>query len=312
MPTIPQATSNPAVELEETGCLLCGSRNATTFVEAADPIARSGQGRYTVVRCHACGLCFTNPRPTPESIAAVYPSEYGPHQDRDARSSHSQRRGRWSRWMAAIRGRRQIAWHGGGRLLDFGCGAGSFLRRMHEEGWQVTGLDASSAVVERIRNQMGLCAFAGSLPHPELLPQSFDVITMWQALEHVHRPLDVLRAARQLLAPCGRLVIAVPNLESRAFRRFGPDWFGLDLPRHLIHFTPSTLRRMVEQAGFRVENIRTMSHASWLQGSAKRAVESGRAGILVRLLQFRPFCRLAAWSHLVSGSADAIVVTARF
>ncbi len=181
---------------------------------------------------------------------------------------------------------------------------------MHDEGWQVTGLDTSSAVVDRIRERWGLPALVGSLPHPDIPPMSFDVITMWQALEHVHRPLEVLREARRLLVPGGKLIVAVPNLESQSFRWFGEDWFGLDLPRHLTHFTPATLRSMAEKAGFQVDNVRMVSHASWLQSSAKRAVQRGRSSILKQLLLLRPVCRLVAWYQLASGSSDAITLTA--
>ena len=79
----------------------------------------------------------------------------------------------------------------------------------------------------------GLETYAGSLPHPELKPRRFDVLTMWQSLEHVHQPRQVLQAALDLLEPGGKLFVAVPNIDSRPFRRYGPDWYGLDLPRHL-------------------------------------------------------------------------------
>src|SRR5262249_34256030 len=137
--------------------------------------------------------------------------------------------------------RRVLPWHGNGRLLDFGCGGGSFLERMHKQGWSRVGLDTSEAAVRSIRSELGLAAPVGTLPHPELAPESFDVITMWHALEHVHAPLDVLREAHRLLAPGGRLLVAVPNIASWPFRWFGRDWFGLDLPRHLTHFEPETL-----------------------------------------------------------------------
>lgn len=298
------------LHFEETGCLLCGSRHSSLLLETADPHDSRINARYAVVRCHDCGLCYTNPRPTPQSILRCYQAEYAPHQAADDSAARRRRRTQWSQWTAMLRGRRQIAWHGQGRLLDFGCGSGSFLRRMHDEGWQVVGIDSSPAVVERIRTQMGLRALAGSLPHPELAAGSFDVITMWQVLEHVHRPLEVLGEARRLLAEGGRLVISVPDIDSRPFRWFGPDWFGLDLPRHLTHFSTATLRRMVEQAGFRVDRTRPVAHASWLQASARRAVQRGRSTLLPRLLQIRATCRLAAWYCVLTGSADAVMLTA--
>ncbi len=81
----------------------------------------------------------------------------------------------------------------GGRLLDFGCGAGGLLQQLHRLGWHVTGLDVSPRMVRHVRDRLGLPAFEGTLPHPDLTPGSFDAITMAESLEHVHDPLGVLR-----------------------------------------------------------------------------------------------------------------------
>src|SRR5262249_42694154 len=135
-------------------------------------------------------------------------------------------------------------------LLDFGCGSGVFLEMMQKEGWDVTGLDVSEKVAERVSDRLEAPVLYGTLPHPELKPASFDAITMWHALEHVHNPLCVLRAAKKLLAPGGQLHIAVPNIGSLAFHCFGQSWFGLELPRHLSHFSQITLRALLNRVGF--------------------------------------------------------------
>src|SRR5439155_717056 len=98
---------------------------------------------------------------------------------------------------------------------------------------------------------------------------------MWQSLEHVHQPLGILREALRVLVPGGTAVIAVPNFEGYAARWFGPHWFGLDLPRHLTHFTPSTLTDMLRTAGFQVKTVRGLVHADWLRSSARLAVQAG-------------------------------------
>src|SRR5262249_2893147 len=111
-----------------------------------------------------------------------------------------------------------------GRLLDFGCGAGDFLLCMQALGWAVTGLDMAQSAVTRIREQYGLPAHLGTLPHPLLTAASFEMITMRQSLEHVYQPLDVLHAAYRLLTRPGRLLVAVPNFDSQASRWFGAAW----------------------------------------------------------------------------------------
>ena len=94
---------------------------------------------------------------------------------------------------------------------------------MADQGWQVTGLDAAVGAVRRVRDDLGLPALVGTLPHPDLRPGSFDVVTMWHSLEHVHRPLAVLREAYRVLVPGGRLVVACPNIDSWPARWFGPS-----------------------------------------------------------------------------------------
>src|SRR5262249_56551348 len=210
----------------------------------------------------------------------------------------------------ACKERQALPVQGAGRLLDFGCGSGSYLERMHRQGWQVTGVDVSAAAVQRVRTELHLPALVGSLPHPELRRATFDVITMWHSLEHVHAPLEVLRQAHRLLVPGGRLVVAVPNIDSLPFRWFGPAWFGLDLPRHLTHFAPWTLQLMLERAGFQPGPVRMVRHSDWLRSSAERACATGRAARWQHWLRARPASRLAAWYSYLSRQTDCIMVTA--
>lgn len=203
-----------------------------------------------------------------------------------------------------------LPWHGQGRLLDFGCGSGEFLRLMSSRGWSVTGLDSSSRAVDRIRQELGLNALVGSLPHLDLEPESFDVITMWHALEHVHEPVALLREARKLLAPGGKLVIAVPNIDSWPFRWFGRHWYGLDLPRHLTHFTAASLLQMLQRSGFATEPVRYTAHGDWLRRSARAAMGLGPLPPWLRLLAWRFPARLVAAICAMAEQSDGLLVIA--
>jgi SAM-dependent methyltransferase len=169
-------------------------------------------------------------------------------------------------------------------------------------------MDISAAAAERIRSRLGLPCLAGTLPHPELAPESFDVVTMWASLEHVHQPLEVLREAYRLLAPGGKLLASVPNIESAAFRWFGPAWFPLELPRHLTHFSPKTFDKMFRRAGFRTEPVRMFSRSNWLRNSAQLARQQGRGPRRLQWLAFRPMARLvAAWCVLTRQAEDLLI-----
>ena len=144
----------------------------------------------------------------------------------------------------------------GRRLLDFGCGAGAFLLRMRERGWDVAGVESAVSVANRLRAEHGLHVHTGPLAQAG----SFDAITMRQSLEHVHDPLDVgICDPRWCCCPNGgQLLVSVPN-----FAGLAAHWFGrarLVRPwtcrAHLTHFTPATLRAMLTTAGFANVRIR--------------------------------------------------------
>lgn len=297
------------VAWEETPCPLCGLDEAALLLEAPDAVPAAGEGLwFAVVRCENCGLTYTNPRPTPETIGQFYPPDYRPHRRPRKMDDSRSARPLWSRVFGRPCNERRgtLPWHGHGRLLDFGCGGGGFLKRMADRGWQVIGLDAAVGAVRRVQEELGLKALVGSLPHPDLSPCSFDVVTMWHSLEHVHDPLGVLRAAYDLLTPGGRLMVAVPNIDSAAFHWFGPAWFALDLPRHLTHFTPPTLRSMLEAAGFRVARLRLIRHSDWLLSSAKLAGRIGRPTFWQQQLARKPVARMVAWASYAAGQADCM------
>jgi 2-polyprenyl-3-methyl-5-hydroxy-6-metoxy-1,4-benzoquinol methylase len=260
-------------------------------------------------------LCYTNPRPAPAEIGRFYYDDYAPHQTPKIQPKKPKSRNKWRR---RITGKKQPNWERGEidpvgqcRLLDFGCGAGVFLQRMHDRGWQAVGLDLSAKVVQYVREELKLPALAGTLPSPILPPESFDLVTLWHSLEHVHRPLDVLCEVHNLLAPGGKVLVAVPNIDSSPFHWFGSAWYGLDLPRHLTHFTPLTLRKMLDRAGFQFEAMQMVRHSYWLRQSAQLASRRGTISPPLSLLKFRlPSSIVSKW-YLHTGKSDSFVIMAR-
>jgi SAM-dependent methyltransferase len=307
MSSLPES-SKPVVAWEDVPCPLCIGRNSTPIIEAQDIHAGPEGLWFVVVQCDSCGTCFTNPRPDPASIGQFYTANYSPHQKHHQPATPK----RWNP-LRFLKGKprvekRPIPWHGQGRLLDFGCGSGAYMLQMRRLGWKVAGLDTSIRMVERIRDELGLPAFAGSLPHLDLEPESFDVITMWHALEHVHDPMRILREARNLLAPGGKLVIAVPNIDSLAFRWFGRDWFALELPRHLTHFTPNSLLQMLQRCGLATEPIEFVRHADWMRTAARRvSAKKSHIPFWQWLLQFHIPSNAVAWYSFMTAQTDCIL-----
>jgi SAM-dependent methyltransferase len=167
-----------------------------------------------------------------------------------------------------------------GRLLDVGAGRGDLGVVLSERGWEVTALDPSPNAVAEARAR-GVAAEEGTLLEAEgRLPGGYDAVVFQHSLEHVSEPADELAAAHRLLRDGGMLLVTLPNFGSWQRRRFGSDWFHLDLPRHRTHFTAAGLRALLERSGFAVERVDTSTSADGLPMSLRyRRLASGRGGL---------------------------------
>jgi SAM-dependent methyltransferase len=197
-------------------------------------------------------MVFVNPRPAPEDIAAFYPPEF---YDVDTTPQELLAAKR-----ATLEARaRLIGKVTPGRLLDIGCQKGEFLHWMKQLGWEVEGVEFSQTPP----NIFGLPIHCGRLESARFAPQSFDVITMWAVLEHVHDPIDTLSRLARLLRPRGRAFVLVTNFRSLPARIMRHD----DVPRHLLMFTPATLSRAAAAAGLRTR--RTVFSDDIFSGSTR-------------------------------------------
>lgn len=328
------STQTPPIEMEAVDCLHCGKNDFETVIISSDPVTKLG-GNFRLVRCRDCDLAFTNPRPTPASIGPFYPTDYEPYSARQwdmslgSRFHRTMERavlqcdygypgeaiGLKTRCLAALgrwrirRSRQRQSWvpfRAPGRLLDFGCGAGMFLQEMREFGWTVEGLDFSETVAQQVTENTGIPVHVGTLPHTQIEPESFDAVTMWNSLEHVYHPRETVRHAAAALRPGGLLVAGVPNFDSWGYRTFQHDWHGLELPRHLTHFTPKTLTATLEAEGYRVLSIDQIARVGWVRRSVRRAEKNGNASKKMKWIKWKPVgIRVADWTER-TGQADFI------
>jgi ubiquinone/menaquinone biosynthesis C-methylase UbiE len=139
-------------------------------------------------------------------------------------------------------------------LLDVGCGNGMFLLGMRQRGWQSFGTEIAPAF--HLQDQAAEFIKKGELKNIDFPDNFFDVITMWHSLEHVNDPLGYLIKARRILKNDGVLVVEVPNFQSWQARFFKKNWFGLDVPRHLFHFSPKSITNFLLRAGFKEIRIK--------------------------------------------------------
>ncbi len=265
--------------MRDVPCALCGETEHLALFHACDRLYGVA-GMFRVVRCLRCGLLRTLPQPEPHELRRWYPEDryyaYAPRRTAFARRA----------WRAPLLALRYfpgpllgpilaaVAKRPPGRVLDVGCGAGEFLDLCAALGWQTVGVELSPRAVELARGA-GHEAYCADFLSAPLSPGSFQLIHMSHVLEHMPDPLAALRHARELLAPDGLLIVRVPNIGSPWARAFGCDWYPLDVPRHLWHFSRDTLLAALGKASLAPVRLRTRTFCPlWslmLRGARRRA-----------------------------------------
>lgn len=212
-------------------------------------------GRFSVVRCRSCQLMRTSPRPTLESIGRYYPDPYGPYHAAPSTDPGS------DRWTARLA--RRLRLDGTrmlvppirpGRALEIGCATGALLRKVRARGWQVQGIEPS-ADAAAVARQAGLDVHVGPVETAPTPQGKYDLVLASHTLEHLHRPREVFERLHEWTNPEGWLSCAVPDASSFVFRHFKDHWYDLDVPRHLYHYTPETLTKLLATTGWQVERV---------------------------------------------------------
>jgi SAM-dependent methyltransferase len=215
---------------------------------------------FYIVECAQCRLIRLYPRPQPEELSGFYPETYwhDPGNDQADRLAAF-----WRRFVLRdhLRFIRQALARttAKGAVLDVGCGGGLLLRELGLPPGQAFGLDFSLSAAAVAWGTNGVPAVCASLTRAPLREGSCRLVTMFHVLEHLFDPASYLNAARQLLAPDGRLIVQVPNASCWQFLFFGESWNGLDVPRHLIDFRLQDLETLLAECGFDVLRVKHFS-----------------------------------------------------
>jgi 2-polyprenyl-3-methyl-5-hydroxy-6-metoxy-1,4-benzoquinol methylase len=228
-------------------CPVCNSFDSTLYLDGEDTIApesvgssRSKLSHGRILKCRNCGLCFRSFRPNPAQLADLYRA--ADDQVYEAETAN--------RVKTAERHRRRISRYvrPPGTILDIGSASGAFLRLMMDAGWKAYGVEPSSSQCEKARRVLGTGAVIQEcvLEHA-VLPGNFDVITLWDVLEHVTEPVVFLRRCSDLLRPGGYLFLNTPRIDSAVARALGARW-PLLLAEHLNYFTAESLQMCAEKS----------------------------------------------------------------
>jgi len=279
-------------------CFLCGNVGAELYTDTVDWLF-GVPGRWAIRICSGCEVAWPDPQPRAEELPKLYSRYHTHHRVPETRFEGLRRAIRQcvlvrmgylvplpkeilprllshvpSLAGAAALDVMNLAPSAIGTLLDVGCGNGQFMERMRDLGWNVCGVDPDPAAARKGRRQ-GLQIFVGTVSD---VPDTtrFDVITLNHVVEHVPDPIGLLRECRRRLRPrTGTLVITTPNIKSLGHRWFKKYWRGLEVPRHLVLFSPAALTDCVVRSGLRVRTLRTETRLARMIFSPSASAREG-------------------------------------
>ena len=243
-------------------CPVCGSdKIAAAFLAKDHTVTKED---FSIWHCPNCLLRFTQDVPGQQNISRFYQSEdYISHSDTGKgiinKLYHLVRK------RTLVGKRRLIENKTGlknGNILDVGSGTGAFLHEMKRHGWQVTGLEPDSNA-RNIAAELYNIALKSSNELFNLSEESFDAITLWHVLEHVHDLHSYVTQLKKILKATGKLFIAVPNYTSPDADTYKEYWAAYDVPRHLYHFSPTAMEALISKHGLKIISYKPMWYDSF-------------------------------------------------
>ena len=262
-----------------TQCPVCHSKQIQDAFSAKDYTVSSEI--FTIVKCTACTHLFTQYIATQNEIGKYYQSEnYISHSDTQEGIVNKLYHAVRKRTLAGKKdlvqqetGKQQ------GKILDIGCGTGAFLNTMKLAGWECIGLEPDDAARKKAIELYNI------EPKPSheifsLANNEYDAITMWHVLEHVHQLHEYIAQLKNMLTANGKIFIAVPNYTSYDAQHYATYWAAYDVPRHLYHFSPASMKNLVEQHGLIIKKIKPMWFDSFYVSMLSEQYKNGKGNII--------------------------------
>jgi SAM-dependent methyltransferase len=257
-------SASPTPQSEAPRCLVCASPQWKLRYRIT---------RFSILACQTCDQIYLWPLPSEEEIREMFSQLYTTgegsvpelksyygfcYQDEPSNPLVQL----YESWLDALERERAP-----GRLLDIGCGTGLFLAVARRRGWDPFGIDDCVEATQYARNHFGLDVWVGEFADFPAEHRSFDAITMWDIIEHSRAPVELLRTARDCLAPGGQLGISTPNQRSildvgagtlyrLSRRRVTAPLEKFYVEQHFLYFTPATLEKSLARAGLELASLR--------------------------------------------------------
>lgn len=290
-----------------TSCPVCKTELIQAQLSTKDHTV--SQKEFSIWHCNSCTARFTQDVPEQDAIGVFYASDnYISHSDTKKGIVNSLYHLVRKRTLASKR--RLLINEVGmmkGEVLDIGCGTGAFLQTMKEAGWAISGLEPDATARNKAAELYDI--------HPqepgklfELKPAAYHAITMWHVLEHVHELHAYIKQIGALLTPNGKLFIAVPNYTSKDADIYKEHWAAWDVPRHLYHFSPGSMEKLLSMHGLKLTGIKPMWFDSFYVSMLSEKYKNGKGNTLKAF--FNGFVsNLKAWSDVKKCSSVIYIVT---
>ncbi|AII51969.1 hypothetical protein N008_08260 [Hymenobacter sp. APR13] len=263
-------------------CPVCGKTEFRNKLVVEDKSV--SKESFAIQQCEACSFQFTNPRPDAAHIGRYYESdEYVSHNSgAGGMINQAYKVARFFTMRRKVGLLNKLAPRKG-RLFDYGCGTGHFLAAAKADGWQVAGWEPNARAREEASHRVGQPVGTESLVTYQA--GSFDAITLWHVLEHVHTLNETLTQLISLLKPDGVLLIAVPNVDSLDAQHYRQDWAAYDVPRHLYHFSPKTMTQLLKKHKMQVMETLPMALDAYYVSMLSEKHRAERNGGMLAVLK---------------------------
>ncbi len=283
--------SENLIKLETAVCPRCKSSQFRQIHTTPD-FLHGIPGSFSVAECSQCSLEYQNPRPAPESLEKIYPTEYGPHQKAPG-TSGSQEPGILRRIIRAINPLRAHHYKiglnpklvEGGKLIELGCASGSRLIRLREAGWKnIYGIELSQNAATKAAGH-GFDVRCGLIEEElEKFPDLyFDVIISSMVIEHLYDPFALLDLVAKKLKPGGQFLFSTIIRDSLDAKIYGKYWACYELPRHMVFFTQDDLCQSLKGNFEDIKVIRQTAYTDFHRGSLWR-LRNGQATLMDQVL----------------------------